>query len=119
MASSSHKSGQRNQPLICGGHLRPILDISFSPGLDADDGVFIISAGKDGSPQLRDGVTGDWIGTFTGHKGPFVSRAVCAMLRVYRVAVCVMCGGVGWMCGILDPVLSLILFDLPPLPTLP
>jgi serine-threonine kinase receptor-associated protein len=55
-------------PLTCHGHSRPVPHIHFS-SLMNDDQYYIISACKDGNPMLRDGVTGDWIGTFLGHKG--------------------------------------------------
>ncbi|PKS12397.1 hypothetical protein jhhlp_000601, partial [Lomentospora prolificans] len=55
-------------PLTCHGHSRPVPHISFSP-LEKDDMYYLISACKDGNPMLRDGQTGDWIGTFIGHKG--------------------------------------------------
>ncbi|KAK0664498.1 WD40-repeat-containing domain protein [Cercophora samala] len=55
-------------PLTCHGHSRPVPHISFSP-LENQDIYYMISACKDGNPMLRDGQTGDWIGTFLGHKG--------------------------------------------------
>ncbi|KAL9018262.1 MAG: hypothetical protein Q9185_004428 [Variospora sp. 1 TL-2023] len=55
-------------PLTCHGHSRPITHLSFSSVLE-DDQYYLISACKDNNPMLRDGVTGDWIGTFIGHKG--------------------------------------------------
>nr|CAB3266663.1 serine-threonine kinase receptor-associated protein [Phallusia mammillata] len=57
----------KQTPLTCSGHTRPVVDLSFSE--ITEDGYFLISACKDGKPMLRQGDTGDWIGTFLGHKG--------------------------------------------------
>ena len=61
--SNPHKA----VPLVAPGHTRPITHLSFSPLLD--DGTYLlVSSCKDGNPMLREW-TGDWIGTFVGHKG--------------------------------------------------
>jgi len=62
-------SAMRKTPLICSGHSRPVPDFSYSPLIESEEGFFMASACLDGKPMLRRGETGDWIGTFTGHKG--------------------------------------------------
>lgn len=57
----------RQIPITCSGHTRPVVDLRFSDITPYS--YFIISACKDGLPMLREGDTGDWVGTFVGHKG--------------------------------------------------
>lgn len=57
----------RQTPLTCSGHTRPVVHLDFSA--ITPSGYFLISACKDGKPMLRQGDTGDWVGTFEGHKG--------------------------------------------------
>ncbi|XP_022756710.1 serine-threonine kinase receptor-associated protein-like [Durio zibethinus] len=53
-------------PLACHDHSRPVVVLFYRP--ITPDGLFLNSASKDSSPMLRNGETGDWIGTFEGHK---------------------------------------------------
>jgi len=66
----SANTAMRQTPLTCSGHTRPVVDLAFSELNPEDDAAYYcISACKDGKPMLRQGDTGDWIGTFEGHKG--------------------------------------------------
>lgn len=67
LGSLASSSSSRKIPLICSGHSRPVPELSFSSILP--EGFYIISACLDGKAMLRNGETGDWIGTFVGHKG--------------------------------------------------
>ncbi|KAJ3041340.1 hypothetical protein HDV00_009481 [Rhizophlyctis rosea] len=65
---STTTPGPKQIPLTCTGHTRPVVDLGFSSFTYTGD-FFLISACKDSIPILRRGNTGDWVGSFSGHKG--------------------------------------------------
>lgn len=65
-------------PIVCPGHTRPLAELQYVHVDNNDDdtntadnssSVFLLSACHDKMPMIRDGVTGNWIGTWMGHKG--------------------------------------------------
>jgi len=69
-------SASRPTPLTCSGHTRPVVHLTFSE-LQQDNTYLLVSSCKDGNPMLREW-TGDWIGTFIGHKGAVWSTKLSA-----------------------------------------
>ncbi|GKY98151.1 hypothetical protein MPSEU_000772900 [Mayamaea pseudoterrestris] len=71
--SNSKPSGPASRggqviPIVCPGHTRPLAELQFLH-LPDENKTLLVSACHDKLPMLRDGLSGDWIGTLQGHKG--------------------------------------------------
>lgn len=65
--------------IVSRGHTRPLTEISFVE--DGPNQTLLVSSAHDKLPQVRDGETGNWIGTFHGHKGAVWSAKVDPLTR--------------------------------------
>lgn len=65
--------------VVSRGHTRPLTEISFAE--DGPNRTLLVSSAHDKTPQIRNGETGDWIGTFHGHKGAVWSAKVDKLTR--------------------------------------
>lgn len=69
--------------VVSRGHSRPLAEISFIE--DGPDNTLLVSAAHDKIPQIRNGETGDWIGSFHGHKGAVWSAKIDLLTRTLAV----------------------------------
>ncbi|KAG7359329.1 WD repeat-containing protein [Nitzschia inconspicua] len=79
-------------PIVCPGHTRPLAELQYVTVQDESTNTkntnnnnktststtFLLSACHDRMPMMRDATTGDWIGTWAGHKGAVWSCQVDA-----------------------------------------
>jgi len=76
------KEPRTDGPIICPGHSRPVPFCTYSK--ITEYGYFLMSACLDGKAMLREGPSGNWIGTFLGHKG----AVWCARLNEDATQAC-------------------------------
>jgi len=71
------------QHIVSRGHSRPLAELTFVK--ECDNASLLVSAAHDKLPQIRNGETGDWIGSFSGHKGAVWSTKVDKLTRTLAV----------------------------------
>lgn len=67
--STAVASAPKQIPIVCPGHTRPLAELQYVCLNDNSSDTFLLSACHDKMPMIRNGGTGDWIGTWQGHKG--------------------------------------------------
>eukprot|EP01041_Mallomonas_annulata_P000063 gene63-69_t len=65
--------------IVSRGHTRPLTEINFVE--DGPNRTLLVSSAHDKIPQVRNGDSGDWIGTFQGHKGAVWSAKIDSLTR--------------------------------------
>eukprot|EP01039_Chlorochromonas_danica_P002297 gene2297-2516_t len=65
--------------IVLRGHTRPLSEIGFVE--ENGERTLLFSSAHDKTPQVRNGETGDWMGTFHGHKGAVFSIKIDAATR--------------------------------------
>lgn len=65
MTTPNNKSKQI--PIVCPGHTRPLAELQFISLSSTES--YLFSACHDKLPMIRNATSGDWIGSFIGHKG--------------------------------------------------
>jgi len=60
--------GIKQIPIVCPGHTRPLAELQYL-SIPTENRILLLSACHDKMPMLRSGKSGDWIGSFQGHKG--------------------------------------------------
>lgn len=81
----SESKGRTQIPIVCPGHTRPLAELQYLYN-PQEQRTFLLSACHDKMPMLRDGISGDWIGTFQGHKGAVWSCQVDPMANLAATA---------------------------------
>jgi serine-threonine kinase receptor-associated protein len=60
--------GIKQIPIVCPGHTRPLAELQYL-SIPSENRNLLMSACHDKMPMIRDGKSGNWIGSFQGHKG--------------------------------------------------